>query len=309
MKRIELLITQSRKATENVDFSDTSGIDDEEFLQYFNDAQREIQAMIAVMFPDVFQKEYTVSVTSGTESYTIPSDAFLGTRVDLVEFSPTTYDRDYYPLKKGSKYERINHTFAAPAYYIRQNNKILLQPIPQGGGKLRVLYQRRLPILDKRRGTVASISSTGTLLNSITLDTTQYIDATNIVEQDYITVVDKYGTIKTKQIPVLSASDTSGVIAIDGTFNFDTGETIDAGDYVLRGPVSTTHSELDDFCEQFLYEYCDLRINIRDSNDDANQVSALLQRFEASIQKAFAEPDGDVERVALLDNQYLGVED
>lgn len=306
MRRVDYLITQARRTTGNEEFTEGAGIADEEFLQAANDAQDELQSIIQSMFPDVFQDEQEISLTAGLEQYDIPSDAFLGNRVDMVEYSNSGNVRDYYPLKKGSKRERMNGVSGIPSFYLRRSGKLLLQPKPQSSGaKIRVLYQKALPKLDKRRATVAAAVLTSTAVTSLTLDTTVLIDDGPLLEDGYITIVDADGAVQMRRIPISAINTTTGIVTVVPGFTFESGETIAAGDYALRGRESSTHSQLTDICEKYLTEYMCLRILMRDSSVDSQEVSNLLLKFEETIRKSMAEPDGDVTLVPVTDTQYM----
>lgn len=305
MRRLDLLITQSRRSTENLDFTTDAGIQDNEIIQYFNDAQDEMFGLILNLFPDMYQAEEIIDVVASQEAYDIPADAYVGQRIEKVEYSRNGQDRDYYILKKGDKRERLNGTSGNPSFYIRQGNKILIQPKPDVGGTLRVLYQRSIPTLDIRRAVVGSVTLGANTITNLTLDTTQNIDDVELVDNDYITIVNKFGVVKMKAIPITSIDTTTGVITIDAGFTFADGETISAGDYVLRGTNATTHSQLPVECENYLLEYANTRLQMRDSSADANDLALLVQKMEAGMKQTFAEPDGDVNQIPILDTQFL----
>lgn len=308
MRNLSLLITASRRATENEEFTDTAGIQDEEFIQYFNDGQEEIHAILNVLFPHILMGEKVITVTQGQEAYSIPSDAYLGTRIDMVEFSPNGTTTDYYPLKKGSLKERLNGLNSNPSFYIRNGSQLLLQPPPQQQGSLRVSYQKAIPRLDKQRATVLSaVLDTGAkTITTLTLDPNLSLDSDALLEENYITIVDKNGQIKMQGIPISAIDTTTGVVTVDPGFVYQTGETIAAGDYALRGRYSSTHSELPQVCEKYLLEYSNTRILMRDSSTDADSIAQILAKVQTTLQTAFAEPDSDPDYVPVLDGQYLG---
>lgn len=307
MKRLEHLIDQSRRATDNTDFTDTTGIPTEEFIQYINDAQTRIQTLIVQTNPDVFQSQTEIDAVARQEAYDLPSDTFIGQRIDLVEYSHSGQAQDYNQLKQGRLSERVSGLFATPAFYIRRSGTILLQPAPESSGKIRVTYTKQLPRLDNRQGVVGSVTLDGSTrtITSLILDTTQTINDVELSSENYISVIDKYGTIKMKNIPISAVSAGSGVVSVDAGFVYSAGESISAGDYVVRGHNSTDHSELDDICERYLLEYCNLRILGRDSSDDVATTSPLLQGIEEDIVSMYREPDNDVDYVTMLDTQYL----
>lgn len=308
MRTIEQLISASRRATGNLDFSDNAGIGDEEFIQALNDGQEEIHALINVMFPTILMASQETQVSANVELYAIPRDCYMGTRLDFVEYAPSGLAQDYYPIRKGSTKERINGQAGNPAFYIRQGVNLILQPPPQNGGKIRMTYQKSVPVLDKRRATVSSVLLVGDTIQSLFLSTSVDLDAEGLVEQNFITIVDKNGGMKMSYIPVDSINSGTGEVIVSAGFTFQAGETISAGDYAVRGKYASTHSQLPDICEKYLLEYCNVRIFVRDSSTDQAEVAALMQKIEATLKQAFAEPDNDPDRIPIIDPSYLGYE-
>lgn len=309
MRSLARLITQSRRSTENLDFSEDAGIQDDEFIQYFNDAQDELLGMIHNSFPSMYQKEKIYDVVANQEAYDIPDDCYIGQRIEMVEYSRSGLDTDYYILKKGDKRERISNSNGTPSFYIRRNGQILIQPKPEVGGKLRVLYQLAAPTLDTVRAVVSSVTLTGNEITSLVLDTTQNLDDTVLLADGFISIVDKNGEIQMKKIPISAINTTTGTVTVDAGFEFEDGETIAAGNYVVSGKNATTHSSLPDPFENYLLEYVNLRINIRDSSADSADLGPLLARIEEGIMRTLAEPDGDINLVPIIDSQYLSTGD
>lgn len=306
MRKLELLILASRRATENQEFTETAGIQDEEFIQYFNDGQEEIHSVLNQTFPHILMGSKVVNCVANQEAYSIPSDVYLGTRIDMIEFSKTGVINDYYLIKKGALKERLNGVQTDPSFYIRSGTQILLQPRPQSGGStLRITYQKAIPRLDIQRATVESVSLTTNAITSLVLDDAVLMDRAALLEEGYICVTDKDGNVKMKAIPVTAIS-TSGVVTVDPSFTFESGETIAAGDVVLRGKNSTQFSMLPDVCEKYLLEYSNARILVRDSNKDSAPVTQIMERVKAVLQLAFAEPDNDPDYIPVTDPQYLG---
>lgn len=309
MRRVDLLITQSRRATENQEFTATAGIQDEEFLQYLNDGQEEIHSILQQTFPSILTTYKEQTAVQGQEAYSVPRDLYLGTRIDQIEYSPSGVSTDYYLIKKGQLKERLNVQAGNPAFYIRRGDEILMQPKPQQAGKIRWSYQKAIPKLDVRRGTVLSVVLTGSAITSLFLDPSVVIDSDPILELGFLTVVDKNGVVKMRSIPVTAINTTTGEVTVEPGFTFESGETIAADDYVCAGEFSSTTSELPDVCEKYLLEYCNVRILMRDSSTDASSVGQILAKVQETLRLAYAEPDGDPDRVTLLDVQFLGVED
>lgn len=308
MRTVEQLIISSRRATGNLDFSDTAGVQDEEFLQALNDAQEEIHSLLNSTFPTILMAEKLITISAGVESYAIPADVYMGTRIDFMEYSPSGLSQDFYPVRKGSVKDRINGQSGNPAFYIRSGANFIVQPPPQAGGIMRMTYQRTIPVLDKKRATVATVNLGTSTVNSLFFDITTDLDASALLEQNYISIVDKNGSVKMRTIPVSAINTGTGEVTIDPGFTFDAGETIAVGDYAVRGKYSSTHSQLPDICEKYLLEYCNMRVFVRDSSSDQQDIAGLMTKIEATLKQAFAEPDNDPNRIAILNPQFLGYE-
>ena len=71
-RKVDLLIDQVRRETENEDPTAFTGIKDVEFLQYLNDAQDRLQSIITAKHNNVFVKQKELAVTVDQEIYQIP---------------------------------------------------------------------------------------------------------------------------------------------------------------------------------------------------------------------------------------------
>lgn len=311
MRRVDLLINASRKATENQEFTATAGIQDDEFLEYLNNGQEEIHSVLQSAFPGILTAYKEQQAVAQQEAYAIPRDLYLGTRIDMIEYSCSGRSTDYYLLKKGQLKERLNTQAGNPAFYIRRGNEILVQPKPQQTGTIRWSYQRAIPKLDVRRAAVLSVvlDNTAKTISSLSFDPSVLLDADALLEEGKITIVDANGVVKMRDIPVSAINSTTGVVTVEPGFVFQNGETISVGNYACRGGFSTTNSELPDVTEKYLLEYCNARILVRDSQTDAGDVAQILAKVQETLRLAYAEPDNDPDRVPLLDMQFLGVED
>jgi len=306
VRRVELLIDQCRRSTDNQDFTDTTGIQDEEFLQYLNDAQERLQALILQQHPDQFLVETEIPSVAQQEAYTLPQDAYISSRVKEVWYSHSGNPNNYYRLKKGALAERVDGISSEPCFYLRRNNKLLLQPRPQSsGGLLRVLYQQRLPKLDKRRAVVSAVTLTGNEITSLTFDPTENIDDEALLEEGYISIVDKYGNVQMRFIPVTAIDTTTGVVTIEPGFEFEDGEEIEVGDYALRGTFSSSHSQLPETTERYLLKYGQWVVLKRDSNDESQESNQELKEMEAEIVSSFADPDDSVPLIPITDDQWF----
>ena len=310
MRRIDLLIDQSRRATENEDYTENSGIDPEEFIQYINDGQDRIESAINSKSPMTFIREKEIDIVQNQEAYDMPFDIYMGTNIVNVEFSNSGRISDYYRLKQRQIFERINSSSGSifPSFFIRRNNQVMLQP-PAATGKIRVNYVRKLPRLDIRRGTVLSVSLdiTNKKINSLILDEGSTLYSEELSSEEYLTVVDRLGNIKMAKV-LIDGVASNGVVTVDSSFVYDSGETIEVGDYVARGNNSTTHSMLSDICERYLVSYMNWKILKRDSSVDSEEQERELSGIESDILNMYSEPDSTHDGIPIInsDDFYVG---
>lgn len=312
MKRVDLLIKQIRRATENEEFSDSIGITDDEILQYLNDAQTRLQSKIADSNTSIFIVDYITDTVKGQEAYDLPENTLLGNMVKSVEHAQSgANDEDFYKLEYVTLYERNTNVDGIPSWYSRRNGQVLLSPLPQNStGRIRIQYVRKLAELDKRRGIVSSVTlnTTDRTITELKLDPagTPPIDSDSLGDRDYMTIVDRYGNVKMKNIPFDSIDTATGVVTITSGFTYDEGETIAVGNYCAGGTESTTHSELPDICERYLLAYAQTKLLARDSSVDVAEQLTELTSMERDLMKIFADPEDDVVRVPRLDDPWNG---
>jgi hypothetical protein len=304
-RKVDLLISQVRRETENEDPTASTGIQDVEFLQYLNDAQDRLQSVITATYPVMFVNEKELSVIVDTEKYDIPDNAYMENKLITVEYSPSGISEDYYHLEQTTMKRRDTAVQGFPVAYVRRSGQILLQPRPQQAGLLRVNYVKTLNRLDKRRGIVSIVTLGSNSITNLELDAssaTTVLDTTSLLEQDYITIVNKDGVIKMRNIPISGIDNSTGVVTIDAGFTFDTDETIEVGDFAVSGKDASTHSELPRMCERYLIAYCAWKILKRDSSVDYAEQEQELLSMEQDIVNSFSDVSDDVRYVPQLNH-------
>lgn len=300
---VSYLIDDVRNSTENTDVSDTIGIQDAEFLRFLNDAQFRIHNKIVQQHPSVFLTEYTTSVVGDQEAYSLPNKAYMGNKVTQVEYNANSTGSDYFfPLRPGYLFERDTGSSGAPIKYIRKAGQILLLPVPvNSNGQLRITYVHKIPKLDLRRGSVATVTlnSNDNSITTLTLDvSTDSVDTTQLGKFTRLTIVDEEGNVKMKNIKYTAVSGSDGTVTIDSAFNYESGETISVGDYVVAGDFSSTHSQLDEMVERYLIAYTTFKILQRDSNvTDLPVQQSILMEMENEIVDAYKEISDDIHEI------------
>lgn len=274
MRRTEYLITELRNSTDN---KDTNGIKDAEIISYLNYAQKLLQNIIFKVNPkaDIFTKSATFAYSS-TGEYELPADIFAENAVESVEYK---VGQEYCPI------DRIAPTQSSSGYYTK-GTKLVVKGFLNLD--IRVNYFKELPRMDKRWGKIQTVNSGVSLVLEVGFDST----ASTV--DDYISVIDKYG------------SQARGSIYVD-SYTGGTWETSDnltgvsVGDYVCMGANSVNASELPDACETYLLDYARQRIFTRNNYDDANKQVYFTDSQKADISALFANNQKDVLEPPITD--------
>lgn len=305
MRYLGDLISVSRYDSNNVNYTTTTaGNPDLLFEQYANDAQDHLQAVLVNVNSQNFVDQEIITVVSGTETYNAPANLYINNKLISVEFSYTGELSDYVKLLPKTFAER-NTTSGCPDYYIRAGRVIYLNPIPNQGGYLRVMYYRELDDIRLRNGTINGTPS-GT---SIVLSSPTSLQETNLSSAEYICVSDRFGTVMLYNGVVSSYN--SGTDTITLAANVSTylvsGYTLAnlASGYVTIGAYSTTHSKLPNDCERYLITYMTKRGFGKDSSTNVAQTDQELVLMENDIAENHAVPTEDVYTIPILDDQIL----
>lgn len=298
MRYVKYLIDQVRKQTENEEVTDFTGIQDSEFLQYLNDAQHSLQAIITQQYPEVFVSEEVVQAVAGQERYDLPSDCYLGNKIVNVEFSATGNEDDFYVIEQDTLKRRVPGVSSAPIRYIRQDGQILLSPQPQSSGKLRITYIKRINELDLRR---AKVTKTPTIssLNNWQIEITD-TDVEALAEHEYICIVDKRGKTIAKNLAIQSISSDS--ILLDAHTSPSEELTIEEGHFVVGGQDSNTHGDFDRSVERYMIAYCAWKILKRDSSTDSGEAQSELSMMAKDIVASYGAISDDVSFIPELNS-------
>lgn len=309
MRRLERLITQVRRLTDNEEFDndvDTPlGITTQEITEYLNDAQENLQARISEVHAKVFITTTQIDLVANQELYSLPTDIFLDGRLVHVEAKFSEQALDYFTLSQRHIKTRLpDVTSQSPSAYIRIGSKLAMQPVPARAwtNGLRITYQVKLLNLSFRIGQVTTTVTSGSDLTAINLNASptkaQDSDLPTLADQyveqfDEITIIDKNGAVQAKGIPVSTFDADSGQITVESGHILASGEAIAADDYVVGGSNNTTHSELPDTCERYLIAYAAWKVlkadSMVDSRDQERELAAMLDE----IIDAFREIDED----------------
>jgi len=319
MKYIQDLVDLVRVSTENEESSAFTGISDTEFIQYLNDAQHHLQALIVSKHSQVFVDEAIVSVTSSQEKYSLPEDILLENKVHNIEYSSD--GKNYFNLKQTNIKNRSDENeTGVPFGYIRLSGKVLLTPIPDSSGFLKINYIRRIKELGLRQAAVkiADISGTQTLTNgstnTISLNNNYFTTkVSEFAKAQFVTIVDKYGTVKLSNIPINISDETllksilheSLIVNMTDYTPKESDASKDsfkiaAGDFILTGKDVTTHSEFPTSVERYLISYAAWKILKRDSSVDSQEMQGELSLIGQEIVDSYSNITDDLQTIPII---------
>lgn len=312
-RRVDRLVTHIRSITENDTLNSNTDIEDEEIIQFLNEGIQHLQAKIIKQYPRVFLAETTISTVADQEEYNLPVNAFLFNRLVHVDYS--TDGTTYYPLKPAYYKDRDRNSgiSSLPYKYIRRDilstasASLLLVPKPVTTGQtIRINYIRKLDGLDKRRGIVSAVTLATSTITALTLDTSGNppVDSDAFDDNDYFCVVDAIGAVKMRNVRYDSISSSTGVVTVNSTFSFDSGETITIGDYIVCGKDTSTHCQLPDSVERFLIKFAAWEILKNDSSIDSSEAIAELAELRDEIIDSYSEMDESITDVPVDDDWW-----
>ncbi len=313
MRRTELLIESIKRQAESQIDSTGGGISDEEILDHLNAGQYGLYSEIVQAVPDILLVDSFVDLVANQEEYELPSDVHLGTSLKSVWYKYGIGTSEYTKIPSNVDYYRSSDIYSdGPAFYIRKGSTILINPIPITSvtSGLRLTYQQRVRRLDIRRGVISSLSKTGDVLNTLTIDLTptlgkdqgSILAARNLLNKtDKICIVNKAGRSILNNIPIDSYDSSTGILTIGTTDDNEDYETDLTGPdlighYIVVGDYSTTHGDFpDETIERYLLAYATMCLLRRQGNPEETQFKLQeVQAIKGDIINAYEDPDQDV---------------
>lgn len=289
MKRLEFLINNVRRTTNNKDDNKVTWYD---MVDYFNRAQDKIKSIIfnSNNNNNIFNKVYTTSIVGGQEGYTLPSDVYGVNSISSVFLS--TDGTSYKALDKISP-KTENNAFG---YYV-MDNVLYLAPIPTESytNGIRIIYNYILPSLSIRAAKVSGYNS-GTGI----ISTTAFKSEISTVS-DFICIVDSNGTITNEGLPINTFNSGTGAITTT------TGLTIATNNYVVVGEFATTHCRLPVECETLLMNLVERMIFAVDSSSDVSVSSTLTGEELSLVTGLFQENSYDNMTVPITNTDFCWV--
>lgn len=295
-RRLEEMIADARDLSYTESFSLTEGWNNNVVARIFNLALNNLYRAITEDNQPAYVKEYITDVISGQQAYDIPIEVFMAIRFVDVRFIWGGQAYEFVTLVQGDIQDRFDFPINIPDTYCIRDGQILLSPTPNltKNNSLVINYQSRPRELDVRRGQLASKTDAPVTI-TLTFATTSEKNANMKVNADsqldfvdYCCIVDVYGNPVVSGIPIDNYDITTQVITALADYSFPTAElaaldaAILAGTplYITRNIFSSTHSELDNQCEDYLIEYVVKRL-LRLQSNTGEMKEAIMQEQEA----------------------------
>jgi hypothetical protein len=290
MRELAYLIQDVREQTDN---TDTNGVKDKEFIRYFNDAVKSIQAIIFKNNPlcSYFQKSVEYPTPTAGRSFDLPGDCYASNAVTFVEvLSDASVNDLYAPLRRC--WQEDQNSFQG--WYTRNNQVVFTGTRDVSlGYSARVWYFFRVPRFDKVWATVTN--KVGQVLTLSVADT-------NFSTVDrFITISDPVTRLpKLSKLPYVVTSPTS--ITITGDIStVANGDLISMGDsmLVLEMPLEV---------EPYLMDYVAKRIYTRNNYSlDASKLSDFTKQEAADIAAIFGDAGQAIQGTPITDTSYLEI--
>tara|TARA_R100001129_G_scaffold117670_1_gene81263 strand:- start:366 stop:1232 length:867 start_codon:yes stop_codon:yes gene_type:complete len=200
-------LTELRTLTrQRADMENSQFVDDTELTRYLNNSWGELYNLIGENFnEDYFTTSSTISLTSGTDSYSLPSDFYKLRGVDLVVTSTESV-----PLRRYNWAQRTRNSltvYARDYRYRLQKNSIVFTPVPSTSDSIKVFY-----IPSPRK--LESVTPSGVTRGSTT---TYTVSSHSFVADDVVNVSGFLATDYNSQQTVQSVTATTIVTNLDSS--------------------------------------------------------------------------------------------
>lgn len=303
MRRVELLIEMARKLSQNTRFDQTSGVPQDVFVQFLNNAQDSLTMEVENLKTKYFKKQVVYDVVANQEVYSYPPDCYMQ-HLDTIQWTDSPSGTYWTTLYKTTTKEKITIQPGYPFAYVPYEDGFHLNP-PITRGKLYITYVRTPKRLAKRSGMVSAVTIVGGNLTALTIDPTETsFDPSEINSQNFICVVDKFGTVKTSNISYNSIDPITGVFDLSGITNAVSTFTTD--DFVIVGQNTTNLPEWVDICEGYLLKHMVYEAKYGDSSSWTDSALKDMGAYFQKLSGSFATIRDDIDSIVISNLDYIG---
>lgn len=276
-RRTEELIAEIRSLSYTEVYSFTEGWNDNTVVDILNLGLEKLYMAITQEDQPAYIHQSRLDVVSGQGEYDIPFDVQMAIRIMDVRFLYGTQEWEFFELPQAMIQDRWSYVSTYPTNYCIRNGKIVLSPTPGMSmpGGLVINYQKRIRTLDVRRGKVTSIDTTGPVEIQLNFtvdsqkDTHLQANGESVLDKiDWCCLVDRNGDPIVSSIPLASYDFTTQILTAENDYVVPADQlaalnaalAANQTVYVTQGYYSSSNSELDPVCEQYLVEYSACRL-------------------------------------------------
>lgn len=252
-------------------------------------------------FPVMGETGYTYVDQSNGKLYRWQGACYIEILASTLSYN---YAGTWLPVPQVSPRERT----VGFGYFVR-GNSVIIAPMPATlNTVLRVTGMKRLYNIDKRRGKISSSSSVG---GKTTFVLSGIPTGTDFADVDRVTLVDANGSILQYTEPSTGKVTYYNNLQVDSFANpnltvvLGSVPSTSTGCYIVYGEYSSSHCEVDDFCNRYLIESAVMRVQMRDSSRDVSSQSALVGALESEIMASYAQLGNDATMIPVNSTDYL----
>jgi hypothetical protein len=302
MRRVEQLIDMARKLSGNTSYDSNSGVPQDVFVQYFNNAQDSLMKEVVNLKTKFLLKQVNVPVVNNQERYEYPQDLYMQ-HIDTIQWLNSQNGTYYQTLYKSYVKEKITTSTAYPFGYVMQNDGYHLNP-PINAGTLQISYIKKVPTLQIRSGIISSAVVNGSnQLTALSVTNNSIYNESAINDDYFLCVVDKFGN--QKAINVEYTSVLNGVFTLN-PYQLEDGETVSVGNYVLVGKNTVNLPQWPDICESYLIKHAVYDAKYSDASPWSAEAKADMAMSFAALSGSFATLSDDVTDIMISTTDYIG---
>lgn len=291
-RRIEELIASARSLAYQENYSYTEGWNDNVVVQALNFGIDRLYAKLTEIDNPANVRELSIDIISQQAAYDLPIDVLMAIRLVDVRYLYSGMNQPwaFITLTHGMIQDRFAYPTTLPDTFTIRNGQIVLSPAPSITNlqSLVINYQKRIRKLDIRRGLVVGpvaapapgFPQTITLTFPTTSQkyATMQSNANNLLDLiDWVSIVDIHGQPLVDAIPLASYNQSTQVLTALKGYSIPVAALANLnaailgnGAFVVQGDYTSTNSELDRVCEDYLIEYCILRLMRLSSDVEAS---------------------------------------
>ena len=272
LRYIGLLIAQAREETGETDYSDTNGVPQLVAVGALREGVIHCQNQLYLADPKIFDEIGYITPVQDQIEYALPENAFIGSSIGSLEYSPSGVDSRYYRLALADYGFRTGGSGVPSKFVPYGDGKLLLDPAPNvSGGLLRVVYNAHLDEPDLRRGKIEAVELNGSADAYLTVTLAASdgtLDEATLQANEWICVNDVSGNVTYYNIHYSGYDTVTRKLTFDIATPITSSGVIAVGSYVTVGKYSTTHVKLNRIAEPVLLAFLRRRFYLQKSSED-----------------------------------------